>query len=97
MAIPEMAIRLSTCRVCKELEKFESVSNRGRMLHYSVRHYAHEACGLEKWGEQFFDRLRPWQLRQFSYLIAKRFGLADSLGKRIEKLPPEPDYDAIKL
>ena len=47
---------LSTCRVCGKSEID------GDMIKYGVRHYAHPACGLKRWGAGFFDRLKDWQL-----------------------------------
>lgn len=60
-----------TCRYCK--------SQSGRMVKYEVRHYAHHACWMKKWGSAGFGMLHLWQLRQFPYLVAKELGLLPAL------------------
>jgi hypothetical protein len=63
---------MSTCRVCGDHD--------GHLIKYSVRHYAHPQCAMNKWGAAFFERLTPWQCaRQFPYLAAKRAGHGDAL------------------
>lgn len=68
---------MSTCRLCGggELE----VGEKGRLVKYGVRHFAHAQCGLRKWQSGFFARLSEWQLRQFPVLYAQREGLGEAL------------------
>lgn len=66
-----------TCRVCGEMGS--------DLIKYSTRHYAHAGCGLDKWGEAFFDRLRPHQLKNFPYMRAKERGLLAALELRANK------------
>ncbi len=68
----------ATCRVCSKQDRCASLTK------YGVRHYAHPACALEKWGESFFDRLALSPLQNFPALVAAKFGLFNELGKRIE-------------
>jgi hypothetical protein len=71
---------LHTCRLCGDWHEHE----RGPMVRYAVRHWAHADCALKKWGAKFFDRLHLWQLENFPALIANRHGLYEELGKRIK-------------
>ena len=68
----------NACRVCKMSD------GASRMIKYSVRHYAHPKCALERWGAKFFDRLTPWQLSQFPAPIAAKAGLFDELKRRVD-------------
>lgn len=67
---------IGTCRICHK-------SDSGLIM-YAARHYVHPECGLIRWGAKFFDRLRPFQLKDFPFLLAKRHGAADDLVKRIK-------------
>ena len=62
---------MSTCRICK--------SSDGPLIKYGVRHYAHAACGLNKFGATFFDRLSDWQLDKFPAIVAIRAGMFNTL------------------
>lgn len=78
---------MSTCRVCGN---YGSPSG-SPMIKYSTRHYAHADCALRKWGAAFFDRLTPWQLRQFPALAAAEAGLFDELERRVNALPAKEE------
>ena len=72
---------MSTCRVCGGY--LEPAGN--PLIKYSLRHYAHAECGLKKWGDAFFDRMHPWQARNFPYLTALRLGHERALVARAEQ------------
>jgi hypothetical protein len=73
---------MATCRLCKA--RGDSATE-GRLIKYEVRHYAHAACALRKWGDAFFDRITPWQAsHQFPYMVAKRMGHAEALERRAQ-------------
>ena len=65
---------MSTCRFCQGQE--------GSMVKYSIRHYAHAACGLQAQGAAFFENLTDWQCTQFPYLAAKKAGFEKVLEQR---------------
>jgi hypothetical protein len=65
-----------TCRICHDQ------SHNSELVKYNVRHYAHPACALRKWGAAFFQMITPWQATQFPYFIAKRAGVAAELEAR---------------
>lgn len=57
---------MSACRFCR--------TEGGYLIKYSVRHYAHPACGLQSRGVWFFDSLTDWQCHsQFPVMVAKKF------------------------
>jgi hypothetical protein len=62
-----------TCRLCKQSDKTN------KLIHYSTRHYAHPDCLLKEKGEETWQLLHDWQLKQFPALAASRAGLFDSL------------------
>jgi len=68
---------VAQCRICKKYE-----TGRRALIKYSVRHYAHPKCALDKWGAEFFQRLTPWQCRAFPLMVAKRAGLLEELEYR---------------
>lgn len=59
---------MNTCRFCGR-HTFE----RGRMVKYGVRHYAHPACYLDA-GKQLAD-LHAWQVEAFPYRVLLERGL----------------------
>ena len=69
---------MNTCRLCGKSEW----THNSTMIKYGVRHYAHPDCALRKWGAAFFDRILPWQARNFPYLIAVDFGVEKALKAR---------------
>lgn len=73
---------MSQCRVCKQDD--ESPGDR-QMIKYGVRHYAHAACALRKWGAAFFDRLTPYQATRFPYLVAVRASVSAALERRAQQ------------
>lgn len=70
---------MHTCRLCGD---FHEHGKAGALVKYSVRHYAHAQCAMEKWGAAFFDRLTPFQARQFPVLFALRAGHIEALKAR---------------
>lgn len=72
---------MATCRLCGK----DDLTQRGRgdLIQYSVRHYVHAQCGLEKWGAGFFERLKLWPLQQFPAPFAHRAGLLEALKQAI--------------
>lgn len=83
--------QINTCRVCHEMTS-------GHLIKYGVRHYAHPACALRRWGAAFFDRLLPWQLENFPALAASEVGLYDELVRQIKLRPAEhTDYSTWKV
>lgn len=72
---------MSTCRICGGWQPY--TKQHGLMIRYGIRHSAHSNCALDRWGAAFFDRLKPWQLRRFPYLLAARKGFGAELVKRI--------------
>lgn len=72
----------ATCRLCK---KHEETYRHGRpnLFKYGVRHYAHAACGLAKWGADFFGMLPDHVLRQFPAPVAWNAGLLAELERRV--------------
>ena len=73
-----------TCRLCHKAN-FED--HKYPMIHYSTRHNVHADCALKRWGAEFFERLTPWQLRQFPALAAIEAGLLDTLREAIARHP----------
>lgn len=71
---------MNTCRLCKGTDEHDYEN--GRLIKYAVRHHAHAGCGLRRWGAGFFDRLRPWQITTFPYLLAYRLGFGQELEQR---------------
>lgn len=64
-------IEFRTCRHC-------NVSTDDRdLLKYSVRHYIHPRCALEKWGPEIINRFPLWQLENFPYKPLVDFGLLE--------------------
>lgn len=78
-----MAASLRTCKFCggQDLLRLDGVP---RLFKYSVRHYAHAACGLERMGEKFLDAIPGHELHVFPALVADRFGLFDALLRRVK-------------
>ena len=66
---------MNTCRICKACEE--------PLIKYGVRHYAHAACMLERWGADTWARLHTGQLLNFPYFTAQRAGLGQSLADAI--------------
>lgn len=76
----DLPASLNTCRLCGEMVGCD------QLIKYSIRHYVHPACGLKKWGAEFFDKLHDWQLRNFPYPVAHRAGFSDELMRRYKAL-----------
>ena len=74
---------MASCRLCGSGEEAET--DKGSLVRYGVRHSAHAACGLAKWGSGFFGRLSLWPLEQFPALFAHRAGLLEALKHEIEQ------------
>ena len=66
------------CRICKEYKRPDE-----RMLKYSIRHYAHYRCWLDKYGMNSFDNLSRWQLNQFPFFDVKARSLLPILENAI--------------
>lgn len=78
---------MNTCRLCRDWH--------GTLVKYGVRHYAHPECALTRWGAAFFEKLSPWQLRQFPVLVAHKHNVLLALEEGIAKFretqsSPEP-------
>ncbi len=72
---------MNTCRVCK----VAVYGPEPKLIKYSVRHYAHPECALNRWGAAFFDRLTDWQLTRFPAMAAAEAGLFDELVRRAKE------------
>lgn len=63
------AVDIQTCRFCKgDVQHPDYVK-------YSVRHYAHFACFLERKGQRGLLGLTAWQVGRFPLDVLKKFGL----------------------
>lgn len=61
-----------TCQFCKRMET--------GLFRYSVRHYAHAACLLDRFGgAQTFAKLPLAELERFPYFVAKEYDVLDIL------------------
>ncbi|MBV9180215.1 MAG: hypothetical protein JO356_02800 [Acidobacteria bacterium] len=44
------------------------------MVRYSVRHWCHVSCGIERWGvDAFLAKLTPYQINQLPAVILNRY------------------------
>lgn len=66
----------ATCRVC------EKRGEDRKFVKYGVRHYAHPACFLTKFGSQGFKRLTLMELGRFPVAVADGFGVLSELKER---------------
>jgi hypothetical protein len=71
-------VRVNTCRLCKKAG-YETAEPR---IKYSVRHYVHGSCGLNKWGAEFLDKLHPSKLGKLPVLVLRDCGLEEEARKR---------------
>jgi hypothetical protein len=69
-----------TCRVCKKQ------SEDRKLVKYGVRHYAHPACFLTKFGSDGFKKLALTPLEQFPVMVADGFGVLPELKERLSYL-----------
>lgn len=56
-------IEFRTCRHCGESTQDTN------LLKYSVRHYIHPKCAIEKWGADIVNRFPLWQLEKLPYRL----------------------------
>lgn len=55
---------MNTCRFCKDY------NNAAPLFKYGVRHYAHAACGVKKFGFiPFLDKLPVHQIKALPYRL----------------------------
>jgi hypothetical protein len=71
---------LHTCRLCGE---WETDLQTGPMVKYSIRHYAHLRCGIERWGREWLDSQPAWVLKTFPFFLCRDLGILDYLRARV--------------
>lgn len=64
---------LQTCRLCKK-SNFETPYE--AIVKYGVRHYAHFACGLKRWGAEFLDRIPQHQIGLIPFRLVDEYNLS---------------------
>lgn len=65
-----MTFHNNTCRVCKQYGGEYQAK-------YSVRHYAHFACGLKRWGAEFLNMIPLHEVGRMPFMLADEYGLND--------------------
>lgn len=69
---------MSICRICKKYDE--------PLFKYSVRHYAHGRCGLEKWGAEFLDMIPEHMIPELPYFAVLDTGLKEVFQKRYSEI-----------
>lgn len=64
-------VEFRTCRHCDQF------ANERNLLKYSVRHYIHPKCAIEKWGAGIVNRFPLWQLENLPYRLLQDANLLD--------------------